>query len=877
MVPDFEKMMEVFIGGLPRSIEGNVTTSKPQILEEAINIAQRLMDQGATLILLNQPFKIDLMLIKLGSFNVVIGMDWLSNYHARFIYDEKVVHIPINGETLIIRVMEKKSDEKRLEDILVVKEFPEVFPEYLPGLPPVCQVELQIDLIPGTSPVARAPYRLAPSEMQELSDQLQELSYRGFNRLSTSPWGAPVLFVKKKDGSFRMCIDYRELNKLTIKNRYPLPRIDDLFDQLQGSSVYSKIDLRSGYHQLRLRDEDIPKTAFRTRYGHYEFQVMPFGLTNALAVFMDLMNRMCKPYLDKFVIVFIDDILIYSRNKEEHKLCEAPILALPEGNDAFVVYCDASHQGLGAVLMQREKHILDQKELNMRQRRWQELLVDYDCEIRYHPGKANVVANALSRKEQIKPLRILTNRIIDGIKEVVSDNQSAFVPGRRISDNILITQELMHNYHRNRGPPRCAFKIDIQKAYDTVDWRFLGCVLKYFGFHPLMIKWIMACVTSTSFSLNLNGDIHGFFKGKRGLRQGDPLSPYLFTLIMEVLTLMIKRRVNLSDISYISRGDVNSARVIMESLEEFKLTSGLVPSNLPVKYLGVPLISSRLLNKDCKILVEKAKNRIEDWKNKSLSFAGRLQLCKSVISSMHVYWASFLIIPKGIIYDIQSLIYGFLWCNGEYKRGKAKVAWNDIYLPKSRAWEAFRPRGNEVNWFRIVWFPHSIPRHSFHLWLVMRNSLKTQDKLRQWDVGINTDLNLLRCSLCNTQSDSHAHLFFECPYSSKVWKLVRHLADMELVPPILYDIVAHLQSMANKRTARSIFGKLILAASSYFVWLERNNRLFKNVKRTPEELRDVIMVTVRLKLLSFKFKNSAKVISLLDRWKMPRSFRLYVC
>ncbi|GJY37497.1 hypothetical protein Tco_0422875 [Tanacetum coccineum] len=150
-------------------------------------------------------------------------------------------------------------------------------------------------------------------------------------------------------------------------------------------------------------------------------------------------------------------------------------------------------------------------------------------------------------------------------------------------------------------------------------------------------------------------------------------------------------------------------------------------------------------------------------------------------------------------------------------------------------------------------------------------------KLRQWDVGINTDLNLLWCSLCNTQSDSHAHLFFECPYSSKVWKLVRHLADMELVPPILYDIVDHLQPMANKRTARSIFGKLILAASSYFVWLERNNRLFKNVKRTPEELRDVIMVTVRLKLLSFKFKNSANVISLLDRWKMPRSFRLYVC
>ncbi|GJZ96270.1 putative reverse transcriptase domain-containing protein [Tanacetum coccineum] len=137
-------------------------------------------------------------------------------------------------------------------------------------------------------------------------------------RPSSSPWGAPVLFVKKKDGSFRMCIDYRELNKLTLKNRYLLPRIDDLFNQLQGSRVYSKIDLRSGYHQLRVREEDILKTTFRTRYGYYEFQVMPFGLTNAPAVFIDLMNRVCKPYLDKFMIIFIDDILIYSKRKEEH-------------------------------------------------------------------------------------------------------------------------------------------------------------------------------------------------------------------------------------------------------------------------------------------------------------------------------------------------------------------------------------------------------------------------------------------------------------------------------------------------------------------------------------------------------------------------------
>ncbi|GJU35250.1 putative reverse transcriptase domain-containing protein [Tanacetum coccineum] len=213
---------------------------------------------------------------------------------------------------------EDKSKKKRLDNVPIIRDFPEVFPEDVPGLPPTHQVEFQIDLIPGTAPVARAPYRLAPSEMKELSEQLKELSNKGFIRPSSSPWGAPVFFVKKKDGSFRMCIDYQELNKMTMKNHYPLPRIDDLFNQLQGSSVYSKIDLRSGYHQLRVREGDISKTAFRTRYGHYEFQVMPFGLTNAPAVFMDLMNRVCKPYLDKFVIVFIDDILIYSKNKKEH-------------------------------------------------------------------------------------------------------------------------------------------------------------------------------------------------------------------------------------------------------------------------------------------------------------------------------------------------------------------------------------------------------------------------------------------------------------------------------------------------------------------------------------------------------------------------------
>nr|GEV90758.1 putative reverse transcriptase domain-containing protein [Tanacetum cinerariifolium] len=313
--------------------------------------------RGCTLNFLNYPFNIDLMPVELGCFDAIIGMDWLAKYHAVIVCAEKIVRIPWENEILIVhgdendrgnetrlniiscaktqryiqkgchvflahitmKETEDKSEKKRLEDVPVVQNFPEVFPEDLPGLPPTQQVEFQIDLIPGATPVARAPYRLAPSEMKELSKQLQELSDKGFIRPSSLPWETPVLFVKKKDGSFRMCIDYRELNKLTVKNRYPLPRIDDLFDQLQGSSVYSKIDLISGYHQLRVREQDVPKTAFRTRYGHYEFQVMPFGLTNAPAVYMDLMNRVCKPYLDKFVIVFIDDILIYSNDENEHK------------------------------------------------------------------------------------------------------------------------------------------------------------------------------------------------------------------------------------------------------------------------------------------------------------------------------------------------------------------------------------------------------------------------------------------------------------------------------------------------------------------------------------------------------------------------------
>ncbi|KAL8092988.1 hypothetical protein AgCh_035026 [Apium graveolens] len=221
-------------------------------------------------------------------------------------------------ESFLAYVVDLERENPSIEDIPIVNKFPDVFPEELPGLPPAQQIELEINLAPGTELVLKAPYRMAPTKMKELASQLQELLDKGVIRPSTSPRGAPVLFVKKKDGSIRLCIDYRELNKMKIKNRYPLPRIDDLFNQLKEAKCFSKIDLRSGYHQLKIKADDIPKTAFRTRYGHYEFLVMPFGLTNAPAAFMDMMNQVFKKYFDKFVVVFIDDILIYSKPEEEN-------------------------------------------------------------------------------------------------------------------------------------------------------------------------------------------------------------------------------------------------------------------------------------------------------------------------------------------------------------------------------------------------------------------------------------------------------------------------------------------------------------------------------------------------------------------------------
>nr|GEV83316.1 hypothetical protein [Tanacetum cinerariifolium] len=368
--------------------------------------------------------------------------------------------------------------------------------------------------------------------------------------------------------------------------------------------------------------------------------------------------------------------------------------------------------------------------------------------------------------------RIISNRMKDSLSSLVSLNQSAFVPGRCISDNILLTQELMHNYHLDRSTPTCAFKVDIQKAYDIVDWKFLKDVLIGFGFHPCMIGWIMECGTSISFSLNINGNLHGYFKGNRGLRQGGPMSLYLFTLVMEVLTLMLHWRardsiftyqycsklniINLcfaDDLFLFAHGDVKCARVIMNTLEEFKNSSRLTPS-----------------------------------------------------------------LPKStaLMLELEQLMRGFLWCQGEMRRGKAKVAWEDVCLPRKESGLGIRQLEGDSD-FSVA---------------------------KVWDC-IRPRVN--ECPLCGTQPDSH-----DIPYD-------------------LNYIVDFLIPLAKMRLARSVISKLVFAASSYFIRKKRNNRLFMKTSRSRDQVINIIMSTVRLKLLTCKFKKTKNVEKIIHLWKLPTS------
>ncbi|GJR70139.1 putative reverse transcriptase domain-containing protein [Tanacetum coccineum] len=408
-------------------------------------------------------FDIDLIPFGHGSFDVIIVIDWLSNYKAKIICHEKVVRIPLSDgkvlkvlgkrlEEKVRLLMSAKANEKKQEEIVVVRDFPEVFLDDLSRLP----LTREIELILGATPVAKSPYCLAPSELEELSGQLKEIQDKCFIRPSSSPWGAPVLFVKKKDGSFRMYIDYRELNKLTVKNRYPLPRIDDLFDQLQGSQFFSKIDLRRCLNLLydsrgarrtlkflghvingdgiyvdpsnieAVKNWKAPRTLTEVcsllgLAGYYRRLIENFS---KIAKSLTILTQKCKTFNWGE-----EQELAFQTLKD--KLCNAPVLALPDGPEDFVLKIHDKNYTthdleLGAVVFALKiwrhylygtksviytdhkslQHIFSQRELNMRQRRWIELFSDYDCEICYHPGKANVVADALSRKERVKPKRV---------------------------------------------------------------------------------------------------------------------------------------------------------------------------------------------------------------------------------------------------------------------------------------------------------------------------------------------------------------------------------------------------------------------------------------------------------------------------------------
>jgi hypothetical protein len=259
--------------------------------------------------------------------DIILGANWMTLHQVVLDVASHIVEInsPICGNFTLFLPSQDSTHlcafamtELPLKKIPVVCEYADVFPDELPGMPPDRDIEFAMELQPGMTPISKRPYRMPPAELAELKQQLQALLDKGFIRPSTSPWVCPALFVKKKDESLRLCIDYRPLNAVTIKNKYPLPRIDVLFDQLVGAKVFSKIDLCFGYYQIKIRASDIPKTAFSTRYGLYEFLVMSFGLTNAPAYFMYVMNSVFMPELDKFIVVFIDDILVYSKNEEEH-------------------------------------------------------------------------------------------------------------------------------------------------------------------------------------------------------------------------------------------------------------------------------------------------------------------------------------------------------------------------------------------------------------------------------------------------------------------------------------------------------------------------------------------------------------------------------
>ncbi|GJW11211.1 RNA-directed DNA polymerase, eukaryota, reverse transcriptase zinc-binding domain protein [Tanacetum coccineum] len=471
---------------------------------------------------------------------------------------------------------------------------------------------------------------------------------------------------------------------------------------------------------------------------------------------------------------------------------------------------------------------------------------------------------------------IIGNDVCKALKEffdtgrILSEINSTIIA--LIQDNILISQEFLKGYDRKNGPKRVALKIDLQKAYDTVNWNFLEDILNGFGFHGKMVNWIMKCVTSTSFSIVVNGESYGFFKEGRGIRQWDPISPYLFTLVMEILNLLMVRRVDNSglfqfhfgckqlkithvcfvdDLLMFYHGDHDSVKVIKEIDKILDVVPFRV-EKLPVRYLGVPLITKRIIVRECKSLVDKVRNIILSWKNKVLSYAGRLQLDQS-----------------------------------DHVNGKAKVAWKNLSMPKAKEglrtiWEVnedsndswgwrnilkmrqeARMHMETVSWKDLVWFSQNIPKHAFILWLAIKGNLKTQDKIRKWGT-----YDMLPYPLCFNDIDSHNHLFFRCEYAKKFWLMVNKKIEVRINERDWESIVNKFVDMRNRNSIGSVVRRLCLAASVYLIWQERNNRLFKNKKRNVDDLFTVLVNTIQQRLCSLKVKRSQVVHKVEIRWNV---------